>query len=135
MGSDDAFAPPVAPDWRLAAGIPRRACIDLCTPAENAVRNAIAEVEKVGADPRLTQLVIDLDKIRERLADYIDRTVKSDPHSCMWCPVEVRDLAACAHNAVVNSGTGRGPRKMADLRDALARYQDAMNAHFEAIKR
>lgn len=121
-------------DWRPAAGIPRRACIDLSTPAENAIRATIAEVEKMGSDSRLTQFVIELDKLRYRIADYVDRTIKPEAHSCMWCPVEVRDMSACAHNAVVNYGTGRGPQKMADLKAALERYQAAIDTHFAAIE-
>lgn len=56
------------------------------------------------------------------------------PHSCMWCPVEVRDLAAVAYNAVVNYGTARERQKMADLKEAVDRYRPAMDAHFAALK-
>jgi DNA segregation ATPase FtsK/SpoIIIE-like protein len=52
--------------------IPRRCRIDLMTAAELAIRNAIGEVEKVGADVRLTQAVTLLSAAQTRLADYID---------------------------------------------------------------
>lgn len=55
-------------------------------------------------------------------------------HCCAWCPLEVRDRAACAHNAVVNYGTERERKKMADLKDAVTRYRPAMDAHFAALK-
>lgn len=52
--------------------IPRRSRIDLSTPAENAIRAAIAEVEAAGADVRLTEAVNLLTSARERVADYVD---------------------------------------------------------------
>ncbi len=52
--------------------IPRRARLDLNTPAELAIRAAVAEVEKVGADIGLTQAVILLGQAREFVADYVD---------------------------------------------------------------
>lgn len=58
-------------------GIPRRARLDLNTPAELAIRAALEEVEKVGADPLLTEAAILLGQAREKLADYIDRPLKN----------------------------------------------------------
>lgn len=52
--------------------VPRRNRIDLCTPAENAIRTAVDEVEKLGAHPTLTDIVNELHAVREKLADYID---------------------------------------------------------------
>lgn len=81
--------------------------------------------------------VLDATQARELGAALIaaaDIVENRPSHSCAWCPDEVRDLAACAHNAVVNYGTERGPKKMADLKDAVARYEPAMDAHFKAIK-
>lgn len=54
-------------------GIPRRARVDLLTPAERAIREAIIAVEEVGADPLLTEALVLLGHARERLADYVDR--------------------------------------------------------------
>lgn len=51
----------------------RRCNIDRMTEAELAIRRAIIEVEKVGADPRLTDSVCLLSAAQTRLADYIDR--------------------------------------------------------------
>lgn len=52
--------------------IPRRSRIDLMTPAELAIRNALMAVEDVGADIRLTQAVTLLSAAQTRLADFID---------------------------------------------------------------
>ena len=60
------------PDWRKAAGIPRRACIDKNTATELAIRAAIDMVEALGADPRLTEAVILLDQARDKVADFVD---------------------------------------------------------------
>lgn len=57
---------------RMSNDIPRRCRIDLMTPAELAIRNAVEEVEKVGADPRLTDSVVLLSAAQTRLADFID---------------------------------------------------------------
>lgn len=59
-------------DWRPAAGIPRRSCIDLNAPAELAIRKAIQSVEYIGADPLLTESVVLLSQAFDKLADYID---------------------------------------------------------------
>ena len=59
---------------------------------------------------------------------------RAAPHSCQWCPVAVRDLFACAHNAVVNYGTERERKKMADLKDAVESCQPQLDAHFSAFK-
>lgn len=52
--------------------IPRRSRLDLNTPAELAIREAMLEVEKVGADPRLTEVTTLLNKAKELLSDYVD---------------------------------------------------------------
>jgi hypothetical protein len=50
----------------------RRNRLENNTPAELAIRAAIAEVEKTGAHPHLTEAVLLLDRARERVADYVD---------------------------------------------------------------
>jgi hypothetical protein len=52
--------------------IPRRNRLDLNTPAERAIYDAMQEVEKIGADTRLTEAVILLSKAKELVADFID---------------------------------------------------------------
>lgn len=54
--------------------IPRRNRLDLNTPAELAIHNAIQEVDKVGADPKLTEVTIMLVKAKELLSDSVDNT-------------------------------------------------------------
>ena len=52
--------------------LPRRNRLDLNTPAEAAIYNAMQEVEKAGADVKLTEAVILLQKARDLVADYVD---------------------------------------------------------------
>jgi hypothetical protein len=42
------------------------------TNAELAIRNAVLEVEAVGADPRLTDAVMKLTAAQEAVADFVD---------------------------------------------------------------
>jgi hypothetical protein len=64
---------------------------------------------------------------RERLVSSL---TKLEAHWCAWCPVEVRDLTAVAHNAVVNHGTERGRRKMGDLARTVTHYRKPLDEHF-----
>jgi len=50
----------------------RRSRLDLCYPAELAIREAMKEVEGTGASPMLTDAIILLDKAFNMVADYID---------------------------------------------------------------
>jgi hypothetical protein len=52
--------------------IPRRIRVDLNTQSELAIRNAILEVENLGADPKLTDAVVLLSKAKELVSDYMD---------------------------------------------------------------
>lgn len=62
-------------------GIPRRRRLDLCEPAEKAIYDAAQEVEKLGADERLTKAVIKLAEARELVADYIDEKKSKEPET------------------------------------------------------
>jgi hypothetical protein len=55
-----------------AMTIPRRNRLDLCTPAELAIYDAVQAVEKAGAHPLLTDAVNLLAQAREKVADYVD---------------------------------------------------------------
>ena len=59
-------------DWELKNGVPRRMRLDLLTPNELLVYNVGQEVEKMGADVLLTDAVILLQQVREKLADYVE---------------------------------------------------------------
>lgn len=52
--------------------IPRRIRIDLMTPAELAITNAMKEVENLPADVRLTNAVILLGEARDLVANFVD---------------------------------------------------------------
>lgn len=53
--------------------IQRRNQLAFNTPAEKAIYNAMQEVEKVGADVKLTKIVTLLSKAKDTLSDYIDK--------------------------------------------------------------
>lgn len=50
----------------------RRHRSDLWQPSETAIQNALWEVEKIGADEKLTEAVILLSKAKELVSDFID---------------------------------------------------------------
>jgi hypothetical protein len=52
--------------------VPRRAHLERNIPAELAIRDAIAEVEKLGAHPSLTNAVIRIDAALRDVADWYD---------------------------------------------------------------
>ncbi len=58
--------------------IPRRNRVDLMTPAELAIRNAILAVEDLAADPRLTDAVCLLSEALEIVADFVDNVSKKE---------------------------------------------------------
>ena len=57
--------------------IPRRIRIDLLTPAEVAIREAIIAVENAGADVRLTEAIGLLTDAKNKVADYVDEQIKN----------------------------------------------------------
>jgi hypothetical protein len=52
---------------------PRRSILSDNTPEELAIRNAMAAVEKMGADVRLTEAVTLLNQAFEKVADFVDK--------------------------------------------------------------
>jgi hypothetical protein len=52
--------------------IPRRNWLELNTPAELKIREAMIAVEEVGAHPLLTDAVILLGQARDKVADFVD---------------------------------------------------------------
>lgn len=64
--------------------IQRRSRMDLWTPAEKAIYDAMQEVEKAGAHPKLTEAVSLLSKAKETLSDYVDET-----STCTNCGVPI----------------------------------------------
>ena len=62
----------------------RRCDVLRMTPAELAIRNAVIEVEKVGADERLTKAVVLLEKARNAVADFVDDVASSGPVANAW---------------------------------------------------
>ena len=58
----------------MADEFPRRNRLDLNTPAEKSIYDAMQEVEKLGADVRLTNAVNLLVQARNLVADFVDGT-------------------------------------------------------------
>ena len=54
--------------------IRRRSYIERRSPAEKAIMDAMAAVEKAGADVRLTEAVMLLDQAFNKVADFVDET-------------------------------------------------------------
>lgn len=52
--------------------LPRRCYVNKLTPEELKIREAILEVEKLGAHVMLTEVVTKLTDAKDRLADWID---------------------------------------------------------------
>lgn len=52
--------------------IPRRSRLDLNTPAEKAIYDAMQEVEKLPADVKLTEAVTLLAKAKDLVSDFVD---------------------------------------------------------------
>lgn len=57
---------------------PRRLRLDLNTGGELAIFNAVQEVERMGADPRLTEVSEMLLKAKNLLSDYVDSEIDKD---------------------------------------------------------
>lgn len=51
---------------------PRRSRLDLNTPAEKAIYDAMQEVEKLPADVKLTEAVTLLAKAKDLVSDFVD---------------------------------------------------------------
>lgn len=64
-------------DKMIIDDFPRRSRLPFCIPAEMAITNAVNELEKVGADIKLTEAVILLGKARDLLSDYVDSQLQS----------------------------------------------------------
>lgn len=52
--------------------IPRRNRLDLNTPAEKAIYDAMQEVEKLPADVKLTEAITLLAKAKDLVSDFVD---------------------------------------------------------------
>lgn len=56
----------------------RRNRIDLMSPAEKAIYDAMQEVEKMPADVRLTDAVELLQQAKNKVSDYVDDAIDED---------------------------------------------------------
>jgi len=70
----DAEVPEPIPLPEIVGQFPRRSQLQLLTPTERWIYDAMQEVEKLGAHPSLTNVVNLLSIARERLADWVENT-------------------------------------------------------------
>jgi hypothetical protein len=59
-------------DDRMSKAIARRCRIDLATPAELKIQEAMESVENAGCHPLLTDAVILLDQALNKVADFVE---------------------------------------------------------------
>ena len=66
---------------------PRRNRIDLLTPAEKAIYDAIQKVEELPGDERLTDAICLLQDAQNKVSDYVDNKPKRNFHNfiCREC--------------------------------------------------
>lgn len=57
--------------------IKRRCRLDLCTPAEVAIFQAMQKVEMMGADIKLTEAVTLLARAKDLVSDFVDESATS----------------------------------------------------------
>jgi hypothetical protein len=57
---------------KMIDGFPRRSRLDYMTSTEITIRNALLEVEDLGAHELLTEAVVLLDAAREKVADWVE---------------------------------------------------------------
>lgn len=57
---------------RMVNGHPRRFRVNLLTPTENSIREAVGRVEDLGAHPLLTDAIVLLAAAREKVADFLE---------------------------------------------------------------
>ena len=88
---------------------PRSANLCYLTPSESLIWNAIQEVEKLGADVRLTNVVILLGQARDLLAEVIDERIvdKKSEVACRNCK-ETIQACGCVRNKCIKCGESVG---------------------------
>lgn len=105
--------------------IPRRACIDLFTPAEKAIREAIIAVESAGCDARLTWAVMSLSDAQAWVADFVDGVPCEDHYPRPPIPPQVlADLQA----RVVGRMIGASPEVCLDVGRAYIASQPVLES-------
>lgn len=65
--------------------IPRRIRLDMMTPEELTIFNMLDKIEKLGAHPLLTDVIVLLNEAREKLADWVDLQAVAKPEYCPTC--------------------------------------------------
>lgn len=53
--------------------VPRRRVLGFLSPTEALIRQSMLSVEKLGADPKLTEAIVHLGEAFEAVADFVDK--------------------------------------------------------------
>lgn len=73
LGTHEPDVLPQNPIKLLDNGLPRRCRVDLYTPAERAISDAIDSVEEAGAHELLTKAVVLLGEAKDAVSDYVEQ--------------------------------------------------------------
>lgn len=88
-------------------GHPRRYRIDLNTPAELAIRQAMRAVESAGVHPLLTEAIVLLDQAKDKVADFVELPAAVDGQaSAKLAPSQQPGIGRIVHYVIPT-----GPRK------------------------
>ena len=82
--------------------IPRRIDMTRWTPAEHAIGAAMSEVERAGADTRLTDAVVLLGQAKDAVADYVDGVTRTPEPLCWRCKERHGVVAYSIGKGIVN---------------------------------
>lgn len=89
----------------MSQNIPRRIRLDLMTAEELAIYKMVGEIEKLGAHPLLTNVVVQLQAARSSLSDWVDLQIEThdkvftdwfDAHDNELSVMDPEDIARAA---------------------------------------
>jgi hypothetical protein len=118
--------------------IPRRARIDLFTPAEKAIFDAMIAVEALPASEHLTAAVILLGKAKDRVADFVDGVPvlhlwwNGYDHAPGATAEDARRWLAAEYQTTEDEAEGDGWQMVPD--DAVMKDEDEPNAPRETAE-
>ncbi|QEL18512.1 hypothetical protein [Limnoglobus roseus] len=114
-------------------GIARRCRIDLYTPTETAIREAMLAVERAGCHPLLTEAVCLLEQAKNKVADFVEMPEQSDANDTVadaeWlgragfrqCPIEGRVERRISGRQWVVYDMGEDAAYLSSAEDGLTR--------------
>jgi hypothetical protein len=107
----------------------RRSRLDLNEPVELAIHNAMMEVEKAGADVRLTQATILLSQAKNLVADYIEKKPIENEDAKVKPRIELKAFAFQVEQMRM------AQTRLEDLLNGSSRESDQAITHIKEMKR